>query len=134
MNDYPPTGTDNRSITVHVPPKTRMRGGRKIVLVPDGLPHWNPVQIRIDNKLIRALARTHRWQRLLESGEYSTLGELAAAEKIDRSYLCRMLRLTLLALDIVEAILDGQQPPGIELIRLLRGFPVEWEMQRKIWA
>jgi hypothetical protein len=57
VND--PTGTDNRSITVHVPLKTRMRGGRKIVIVPDGVPQWNPVQIRIDNKLIRALARAY---------------------------------------------------------------------------
>jgi hypothetical protein len=111
-----------------------MRGGRKIVIVPDGMPDWNPAQIKIDNKLIRALARAYRWQQLLESGKYSTTHELAASEKIDRSYLCRMLRLTLLAPDIMEAILGGRQPPGMELIRLLRGFPVEWEAQRKMWG
>jgi hypothetical protein len=130
----PELSPDHRSVTVHVPLKIRKHGGRKIVLVPDGVPAWAPAQARPDNKLIRALARAYRWQQLLESGKYSTTHELAAGEKIDRSYLCRMLRLTLLAPDIMEAILDGRQPPGMELIRLLRGFPVEWEAQQTMWG
>ena len=84
---------------------------------------------RIDSALVKALARGHRWQRLLESGECASITELAAAEKIDRSYLCRVLRLTLLAPEIVEGILDGRQPEGVTLPALMKGFPVEWDCQ-----
>ena len=78
---------------------------------------------------MKALARAHRWKRLLESGRYSSLAELAAAEKIDRSYLAMTLRLTLLAPEIVEAFLDGRQPEGVTLPALMKGFPVAWQRQ-----
>jgi hypothetical protein len=78
---------------------------------------------------MKALARAHRWQRMLESGEYGTLAELSAAEQISRSYICRVLRLTLLAPDIVERILDGRPTAG--LAQFLQPFLVEWERQRK---
>ena len=81
---------------------------------------------------MKALARAHRWKRLLESGRYGSLAELAAAEKIDRSYLCRVLRLTLLAPEIVEAILDGRLSPELTMGRLFRPFPVQWEEQRRM--
>ena len=77
----------------------------------------------------RALSRAHRWQRLLESGECASITELAAVEKIDRSYLCRVLRLTLLAPEIVEAIMDGRQPEEVTLPGLMKGFPAVWETQ-----
>ena len=73
--------------------------------------------------MVKALARAHRWKRLLESGRYASLGELAAAEKIDRSYLGKMLRLTLLAPNIVEMMLDGRQPTDVGLEALLAPMP-----------
>jgi hypothetical protein len=79
--------------------------------------------------LVKALARAWRWQRMLESGEHGTLAELAHAERISRSYVCRVLRLTLLAPDIVEHVLDGRRTP--ELAHLMQPFPVEWERQRR---
>jgi hypothetical protein len=82
-----------------------------------------------DNTLIKALARAHRWQRVLESGAYGTLAEMADAERISRWYVSRILRLTLLAPDIVERILDGRPTAGLP--QLLRPFPVEWEKQRE---
>jgi len=88
---------------------------------------------RVDSTLIKALARAHRWKRLLESGRFASVAELAVAEKINQSYLCRVLRLTLLAPDIVEAILDGKQPPGMQLDALLKPFPVEWKRQRTLF-
>ena len=118
------------TLSVRVPLAVRKRGGRKLVITPDGETH-RP-RPRIDSALVKALARAHRWQRLLESGECASITELAAAEKIDRSYLCRVLRLTLLAPEIVEAILDGRQAEEVTLPGLMRGFPVEWEGQR-IW-
>jgi hypothetical protein len=79
--------------------------------------------------LVKALARAWRWRRLLERGEHGTLGELADAGKISRSYVSCVLRLTLLAPDIVERILDGRDAPTLP--QLLKPFPVEWERQRE---
>jgi hypothetical protein len=114
------------TITVRVPVTIRKRGGRRLVVAPDGAP-WSLPKARIDNTLVKALARAFRWRRMLEDGSYSTIKELAAAEKINASYLCRVLRLTLLAPAIVEAILDGWQPEGMALPVLMEGVAVEWE-------
>ena len=88
---------------------------------------------RIDSTLVKALARAFRWRRMLESGRYSTIDELAAAEKINASYVSRILRLTLLAPQIVETILDGRQSPDMTLRGLLKGVAVEWGHQTG-WA
>ncbi len=116
-------------ITLHVPFRVVKRGGRKEVQLPPGA----PVQRRTDNTLIKALARAFRWKRMLESGEFTTINELAEREGIAPSYMTRVMRLTLLAPDIVEAILDGRQGPEVTLGRLLEGFPVEWEGQNEFW-
>jgi hypothetical protein len=104
--------SDGSTITVFVPMAWRRRGGRKVIVAPPGCDDWAP-PARIDSTLIKALARAHRWQRLLESGEYGTLAEMADAERISRSYVSRILRLTLLAPDIVERILDGRPTAGL---------------------
>jgi len=119
------------SITVRVALAIRRRGGRKLVVTPDGsIPGTAPARTRADPALLKALARAHRWKRLLESGRYSSLGDLAKAERIDRSYLGKMLRLTLLAPDIVEAILDGRQPPDLSLPTLMESMSIVWTEQR----
>jgi hypothetical protein len=84
---------------------------------------------RADNTLVKALARAFRWKKMLESGEYTTIAELAEREGIAPSYMTRVLRLTLLAPDIVEAILDGTQGPEVTLARVLEPFPIAWEQQ-----
>ncbi|WP_290557504.1 hypothetical protein [Aestuariivita sp.] len=84
---------------------------------------------RTDNTLVKALARAFRWKQLLESGEFITVAELAEHEGIAPSYMTRVLRLTLLAPDIVEAILGGTQGPEMTLALVLDPFPVQWEMQ-----
>ena len=118
------------TVTVRVPFKIRTRGGRKLVIAPDGVP-WVPSRPRVDSAMIKAVARAHRWKRLLETGEFTSVTELAAAEKINLSYLGRVLRLTLLAPDIIEAILEGRQPAELQLEDLLRPLPVEWSAQRR---
>jgi ParB-like chromosome segregation protein Spo0J len=97
-------------------------------VAPPGCHDWAPPP-KIDRALLKALARAHRWQRLLEEGRFGTQAELAEAERISRSYLCRVLRLTLLAPDVVERILDGR--PTVGLAQFLKPFPVEWEKQRE---
>ena len=79
--------------------------------------------------MFKALARGFRWRKLLETGVYGTIEEIAAAEKINSSYVSRLLRMTLLAPDIVEAILDGRQPAEMTLAVLMRPFPVGWTEQ-----
>ena len=82
-----------------------------------------------DGTLVKALARAHRWQGVLEVSRFSSVRELAEAERVSLSYISRILRLTLLAPDIVERILDGCPAP--QLAELMQPFPVEWERQRE---
>jgi hypothetical protein len=122
---------EGRTVTVRVPISIRKRGGRKLVLAPDGTSDpWAPPSRRIDNAMVKAIARAFRWRGMLENGTYMTIAEIAVAEKINESYVGRVLRLTLLAPDIVEAILIGRQPPKLQLESLLRRIPVAWQGQR----
>jgi hypothetical protein len=123
------TRLDGSTLVVRMPMRFRRRGGRKRILAPDGREIAPPTKPHADGTLVKALARAHRWQRILESGERGTLADLADAERISRSYVCRVLRLTLLAPDIVERILDGRPTAG--LAQFLKPFPVEWERQRQ---
>jgi hypothetical protein len=110
----------------------RKRGGRKLILAPDGTNTWGPPRRRIDNAMVKAIARAFRWRKLLETGVYATVEEIAAAEKINSSYVSRVLRLTLLAPTIVEAVLDGRQPAEMTLAELMRPFPTVWLEQARI--
>lgn len=113
------------TVTLHVPFRMVKRGGRKAMQLPGGV---QPDR-KADSTLVKALARAFRWKRMLESGEYTTIAELAERERIASSYMTRVLRLTLLAPGIVEAILDGKQGPEVTLARLLEPFPMEWSSQ-----
>ncbi len=121
------------SITVHVPLNIQRRGGRKVVIAPDGsvLRQARPslVPPTADPVLVKALARAFRWKRMLDDGRYASVRELAGAERVKPSYAAGMIRLTLLAPDIVEGILNGQQTPGLALDLLLKSFPLFWTEQ-----
>jgi len=108
----------------------RHQGGRKQVVTPAGATPWIPIPPRVNNTLVKAIVRAHRWRDMLESGNYATVRDLAKAETIDEVYLGRVLRLTLLAPKIIEAILEGKHPATLELDDLLKQFPIEWEQQR----
>ena len=122
---------DGKILTVFVPMKFERRGGRKVIIAPDGSDAWAPEKPRPDGTLIRALARAHRWKRLLEGGTHASINALAEAEKINRAYVCRLLNLTLLAPDIVEAVLDGRQPKGVVLGEMVEASPLTWAEQRR---
>ena len=117
------------TVTLHVPFRIVRRGGRKEMQLPAGAPS----QRKTDNTMIKALARAFRWKRMLESGEFATISELAESEGIAPSYMTRVLRLTLIAPDIVEAILDGKQGPEVTLARVLEPFPEGWPAQGKFF-
>ncbi len=115
------------TMTLHVPFRIVKRGGRKEMQMPEGAVEPR----RTDNTLVKALARAFRWKRMLDSGEFTTIAELAEREGIASSYMTRVLQLTLLAPDIVEAILDGRQRPEVTLTRLMEPFPTAWNEQRQ---
>ena len=124
------------SVTVVVPMTIRRRGGRKQIVGPDGSPvragqDGSGVEAtRGDPALVKALARAFRWQRMLEDGRYASIRELASAEGVDRSYVGRLLKLTLLAPDVVDALLDGQLQPNPGWPMLLEALPAVWTNQR----
>ena len=111
------------TITIHVPFRIVKRGGRKEIHLP---PCTHETR-QTDETLVKALARAFRWQKMLENGEYTTITELSEAEKINHSYLSRVLRLTLLAPDIVDMILNGNQ--SLTLKDVMCPFPLAWDQQ-----
>lgn len=115
------------TMTIYVPFRVVKRGGRKEMVLPEGAAQAR----KPDNTLVKALARAFRWKRMLESGEFASISELAEREGIAPSYMTRIMRLTLLAPDIIEAILDGRQETEVTLARVLEGFQVEWRSQRQ---
>ncbi|MAM62367.1 hypothetical protein [Maritimibacter sp. UBA3975] len=114
------------TITLHVAFRVVKRGGRKEMHMPEAATQPR----RTDSTLVKALARAFRWKRMLESGEFANVAELAEREGIAPSYMTRVLRVTLLAPDIVEAILDRKQGPEVTLARLQEPFPLIWAEQR----
>jgi len=120
------------SATITIPFNIRKRGGRKLILTPDGTPSPTP-RDRVDSALLKALARGFRWKKMLEEGDYQTLEEIAKAENINPSYVSRLLRMTLLAPEIVEAILSGRQPPGLTMAKAMQPFSCAWSRQLTTW-
>jgi hypothetical protein len=119
----------DQTVTVTVPFTFRKRGGRKLVITPEGTAMTPQPRARIDSALLKALARGFRWRKLLESGDFATIEEIAEAENINSSYVSRLLRMTLLAPEIVEAMLAGRQPEGLTMARAMQPFPWEWARQ-----
>ena len=119
----------DQTVTVTVPFAIRKRGGRTLVITPDGVTSAPAPRTRIDSTLLKALARGFRWRKLLETGHFATIEEIAEAENINPSYVSRLLRMTLLAPEIVEAILDGTQPAGLTRAKMMQPFPLEWKHQ-----
>ena len=117
------------TITVHVPLRFTTRGNTKRI-VSEGTSA--ATRVRLENALIKALARAHRWHKMIESGGYSSITELAKAENENQSYACRLLRLTLLGPELVTSILDGRQPISLQLDDLLRPLPSDWAAQHKM--
>jgi hypothetical protein len=125
MTPAPSGSSTDAVITVHVPFRIVKRGGRKEMQVPDGAAqHRTP-----DNALIKALGRAFRWKRMLDQGEFASIAELAEREGISPSYMTRILRLTLLAPDIVEVIVDGLQRPEVTFATVPKPLPANWHQQ-----
>ena len=116
-------------ITVHIPMQLEHRGGRTLIIAPEGSsPATQPEH---DETIMRALVKAHRWRRRIEGGKAKSIADLAAQEGVTTAYVCRLLLLTCLAPDLVGAILDGRQPKGLKLATLLRNAALlDWNEQR----
>jgi hypothetical protein len=121
-------GLEVDTLTIRLPMRLQRRGGRKLIMMPEGvaMPKSKP---RPDETLIKALVRAHRWRRRIESGQAKSITDLAEQEGVTIAYVCRLLPLTCLAPDIVEAILDGRQPKRLKLAGVLGNGPLVWEEQ-----
>jgi hypothetical protein len=147
-------GMTELTVTVTVPFSIRKRGGRKLIITPEGVAAVPAPRARVDSALLKALARGFSWRRLLEIADCATIGEIAEAANISPSCVSarsdevespgrkelapnqfleddpsRVLRMTLLAPEMVEAILAGQQPEGFTIARAMQPFPIGWPYQ-----
>lgn len=118
------------TMTIHVPFRVVKRGGRKEMVLPEGAAQAR----KPDNTLVKALARAFRWKRMLESGEFASISELAEKEGIAFTYMARLMRLSLLSPKLVDAVMDGRQPANITLANLMDPFPADWKEQHRLWS
>jgi hypothetical protein len=118
------------TLTIRIPIRLQRCGGRKLIMTPEGsaAPARKPSR---DETLVKALVRAHRWRRKIERGRAKSITDLAEQEGVTVAYVCRLLPLTCLAPNIVEAILDGRQPRGLRLAEILGNGPLGWEDQRE---
>ena len=123
---------DGDATVVRIPVRFYRRNGRQMVLTRGGDIGQAAAERETNGSLVSALAKAYRWQEQLESGEYAGLEDLAVANGVDRTYVGRILRLTSLAPEVVERILEGDEPEGISLRRLQKGVPVAWTEQ--VWG
>jgi len=134
MMDKPTVAAEGENILIRIPMRFKKRGGRKEIIAPEGLDSAFPVAAQAQEPMVTALARARRWQEMLDDGEVASVTELAERLDVDRSYAARILRLNLLAPDIVEAILAGREPSGLSLAKLTQTLPVLWNEQRQLFG
>ena len=125
------TSHEIETLTIRIPMRLQRRGGRKLIMMPEGAAVPPTPKPSRDDTLIKVLVRAHRWRRRIESGKAKSITDLAEQEGITVAYVCRLLPLTCLAPDIVEAILDGRQPKGLRLAEMLGNGPYAWNAQRE---
>jgi hypothetical protein len=129
------TVADNGNLQIHIPMLILRMRGRKQVIAPQALDGEIPEAAEpIQAAVVQALARAFSWAEILESRQVKSISEPARNLEVDGSYVIRILKLTTLAPDIVEAIINGEEPDGLSLARLTRSFPEEWREQRRLFG
>jgi len=113
----------------HIPMTFRARAGKTVIVLPDGSRGVVRRGATIDNSMVKLIVRGFRWQRMLYEGKFTSIEDLSAAEKINPSYVSRVLRLSYLSPKIVEAILDGNGPAELSMKHLMKPFPMDWQKQ-----
>lgn len=119
------------AIVIRLPMAFRKSGGRKEIILPEGVDASESLRPQPQRPLVVALAKAFTWQRMMESGEVGSIKELARQNHVNPSYVARILRLATLAPDIVESIVEGREPSGLSLRKLVANVPLMWEEQRQ---
>ena len=129
------TLTETGNLQIHVPMRIRRMRGRKMIFAPRALDGDVPDSpAKVQTAVVQALGRAFSWADAIESGEVHSISDLARTLDVDNSYVVRILKLTTLAPDIIEAILHGEEPSGLSLAQLIRTFPMDWERQRALFG
>ena len=127
--------TETGNLQIHVPMRIRRMRGRKMIFAPQALDGEVPDgPSAVQAAVVQALGRAFSWAEAIESGEVHSISDLARNLDVDNSYVVRILKLTTLAPDIIEAILNGEEPSGLSLAKLIRTFPMDWERQRALFG
>lgn len=136
MNIQPTiTVTETGNLHIHIPMLIRRMRGRKVIIAPKALDGDVPDSPEmVQTAIVQALARASSWVDILESGEVKSISDLAMNLDVDNSYVARILKLSTLAPDIVEAILNGEEPGGLSLAKLTKTFPTDWDEQRAMFG
>jgi hypothetical protein len=136
MNIQPTiTVTETGNLHIHIPMLIRRMRGRKVIIAPKALDGDVPDSPEmVQTAIVQALARASSWADILESGEVKFISDLAMNLDVDNSYVARILKLSTLAPDIVEAILNGEEPTGLSLAKLTKTFPTDWNEQRAMFG
>ena len=122
----------NGNIAVTIPIRLKYDGHKTVIIQPEKME--TALNAEIMSPLQKALVQGFQYRDALENGEVATVSELARKENQERAFLFRALSLVNLAPDIIEAILNGTEPPTVTLSRLRRGFPDDWDEQRKLFG
>jgi hypothetical protein len=127
--------SDSGNLHIHIPMFIRRMRGRKMVFTPDTLDGENEgMPETVQTAIVQSLARAFSWADILESCEVKSISELARDLDVDSSYVARTLKLTTLAPDIIEAIINGEEPSGLSLSTLVKTFPLDWSEQRTFFG
>ena len=127
------TSTEVGTLIIRVQVQFKRRGGRKLIITPEGATEAVAAPTNIDDTMVKTLVKAHRWRRRLETGKAKSITDLAEQEKMTIAYVAKLWPLTCLAPDIVAAILDGRQPRGLSVNRMLQNIPESWNEQRRLW-
>jgi hypothetical protein len=131
--DYRPSHMrrDGDCVVLNIPMAFRRRSGRREIILPQSPDGTAAAQPEPNRALVLAIARAWRWQEMLDRGEVGSVDELARQLRRGPTYVARILCLTCLAPDIVEAILVGEEPDGMSLRSLSGNLPLDWDEQRR---
>ncbi len=127
--------TETGNLRIHIPMHIRRMRGRKMIFAPQALDGEVPDSPSdVQAAVVQALGRAFSWSEAMERGAFRSVSDLARNLDVDTSYVARILKLTTLAPDIIEAILNGEEPSGLSLAQLIRTFPMDWEQQRALFG
>ncbi len=121
-------------INLFVPLEIKKRGGSAIIILPKNLKKEEMTKC-FDEKMIKAFAKAYKWKNTLEENEIGSLAQIAVKENITGAYVSKVFNLNFIAPEIVEKILNGEQPRDLKLQDMLVGkFPLLWQEQKELWG